>query len=122
MPTEPDPITLSEIARRATEIVDPNGADDDVVRLFTQLEDDDTAITAVQNLEERLALAEEGADIEGDNPAVAMSVALILYLAHRRDELEDDADEVLRLAARSEWKGQPPAAVQNWLEERGVTV
>ena len=122
MPTEPDPITLSEIARRATEIVDPNGADDDVVRLFTQLEDDDAPITAVQNLEERLALAEEGADIEGDNPAVAMSVALILYLAHRRDELEDDADEVLRLAARSEWKGQPPAAVQTWLEERGVTV
>jgi hypothetical protein len=51
-----------------------------------------------------------------------MAVALILYLAHRRDELEDDADDVLRLAARSEWKGQPPAAVTNWLEERGVTV
>jgi len=122
MPTEPDPITLSEIARRATEIVDPNGADDDVIRLYTQLEDDDRPITAVQNLEERLATAEEGADIEGDNPAVAMSVALVLYLAHKRDELEDDPEDVLRLAARSEWKGQPPAAVQNWLEERGVTV
>ena len=122
MPTEPDPITLSEIARRATEIVDPNGADDDVIRLYTQLEDDDRPITAVQNLEERLATAEGGADIEGDNPAVAMSVALVLYLAHKRDELEDDPEDVLRLAARSEWKGQPPAAVQNWLEERGVTV
>jgi hypothetical protein len=122
MPTEPDPITLSEIARRATEVVDPTGADDDVVRLFTQLEDDDRPITAVQNLEERLALAEEGADVEGENPAVAMAVALILYLAHRRDELEDDPDTVLRLAARSEWKGQPPSAVLNWLEGRGVTV
>ena len=122
MPTEPDPITLSEIARRATEVVDPNGADDDVVRLFTQLEDDDAPITAVQNLEERLAHAEEGADIEGDNPAVAMAVALILYLAHRRDELEDDADTILRLAARAEWKGQPTTSVLNWLEERGVTV
>lgn len=122
MPTEPDPITLSEIARRATEVVDPTGADDAVVRLFTQLEDDDRPITAVQNLEERLALAEEGADAAGENPAVSMAVALILYLAHRRDELEDDPDTVLRLAARSEWNGQPPAAVQNWLEERGVTV
>ena len=122
MPTEPDPITLSEIARRATEIVDPNGADDDVVRLFTQFEDDDAPITAVQNLEERLAHAEEGADIEGDNPGVAMSIALMLYLAHRRDELEDDPEDVLRLAARSEWKGQPPLSVQNWLVERGVTV
>lgn len=122
MPTEPDPITLSEIARRATEIVDPHGADDDVVRLFTQLEDEDAPITALQNLEERLARAEEGADVEGDNPAVAMAVALILYLAHRRDELEDDPDKVLRMAARSEWKGQPPSSVLNWLEERGVTV
>src|SRR5215208_6582905 len=112
MPTEPDPITLSEVARRATEVVDPNGGDDDVVRLYVQLEDDDRPITTVQNLEERLALAEEGADVEGDNPAVAMAVALILYLAHRRDELEDDAAEDLRLAARSAGKGQPPAAVQ----------
>lgn len=122
MPTEPDPVTLSEIARRATEIVDPHGADDDVVRLFTQLEDEDAPITALQNLEERLARAEEGADVEGDNPAVAMAVALILYLAHRRDELEDDPDKVLRMAARSEWKGQPPSSVLNWLDERGVTV
>ncbi len=122
MPTEPDPITLSEIARRASEIVDPNGADADVVRIYTQLEDDDRPIAGVQNLEEHLAHVEEGADIEGDNPAVAVTIALILYLAHRRDELDDDADEILRLAARSEWKGQPPMAVQNWLEERGVTV
>lgn len=122
MPTEPDPITLSEIARRATEIVDPNGADDEVVRVYTQLEDDDRPITAIQNLEERLAHAEEGADLEGDNPAVAMAIAVILYLAHRRDELEDEADDVLRLTARAEWSGQPPAAVQNWLDERGVAV
>ena len=122
MPTEPDPITLSEVARRATEIVDPQGADDDVVHLYTQLEDDDRPITSVQNLEERLALAEEGLEDDADNPAVAMAVALILYLAHRRDELNDDPEDVLRLAARAEWKGDPPTAVQNWLEERGVTV
>jgi len=122
MPTEPDPITLSEIARRATEIVDPNGADDGIVHLFTQLEDDDRPITSVQNLEERLALAQEGLADDADNPTIDMAVATIIYLAHRRDELEDDPDDVLRLAARSEWQGKPPAAVQNWLEERGVTV
>ena len=122
MPTEPDPITLSEIARRATEIVDPNGADDDVIHFYTQLEDDDRPITTVQNLEERLALAQEGLDDDAENPAVDVAVATILYLAHRRDELEDDPEDVLRLTARAEWKGHPPAAVQNWLEERGVTV
>jgi hypothetical protein len=122
MPTEPDPITLSEIARRATEIVDPNGADDDIVHLYTQLEDDDRPITSVQNLEERLAFAQEGLEDEADNPAVDLAVATILYLAHKRDELEDDPDHVLRQVARAEWQGQPPMAVQNWLEERGVTV
>ena len=122
MPTEPDPITLSEIARRATEIVDPHGAEDDVVHLYTQLEDDDRPITTVQGLEERLALAQEGLEDDADNPAVDIAVATILYLAHRRDELEDDPDDVLRLAARAEWQGHPPTAIQNWLEERGVTV
>jgi hypothetical protein len=92
------------------------------VRLYTQLEDDDRPITSVQNLEEHLAFAEEGADIEGDNPAVTMAVALVLYLAHRRDELEDDPDDVLRLAARSEWQGHPPEYVRNWLDDRGVAV
>jgi hypothetical protein len=122
MPTEPDPITLSEIARRATEIVEPNGADDDIVHLYTQLEDDDRPITSVQNLEERLAFAQEGLEDVAENPAVDMAVAAILYLAHRRDELEDDPEDVLRLTARAEWQGRPPAAIQNWLEDRGVTV
>lgn len=122
MPTEPDPITLSEVARRATEIVDPRGTDDDILHLYTQLEDDDRPITTVQNLEERLAFAQEGLEDDADNPAVDVAVATILYLAYRRDELEDDAEDVLRLAARAEWKGHPPASVVNWLEERGVTV
>jgi hypothetical protein len=122
MPTEPDPITLSEIARRATEIVDPNGGDDDVTRLFTQLEDDDRPITTVQDLEGRLALATDGLTDDAENPAVDVAVATILYLAHRRDELEDDPVDVLRLTARAEWDGQPPPAVQNWLVERGVEV
>jgi len=122
MPTEPDPITLSEVARRATEIVDPNGVDDDVTHFFTQLEDDDRPITTVQNLEERLALAQEGLETDAENPAIDVAVATIIYLAHRRDELEDDPEDVLRLTARAEWQGHPPAAIQNWLEERGVTV
>lgn len=122
MPTEPDPITLSQIARRATEIVDPQGADDEVSRIYAQLEDADEPVTALQNLEERLARVEEGADIDGDNPAVALAIAAILYLAHRRDQLDDDAEDILRLAARAEWKGSPPTAVTNFLDERGVQV
>jgi hypothetical protein len=122
MPTEPDPITLSEIARRATEIVDPAGADDDVLHLYTQLEDDDRPITTVQDLEGRLALATDGLEEDADNPLLEMAVATILYLAHRRDELNDDPDDILRLTARAEWDGHPPDYVSDWLATRGVDV
>ena len=122
MPTEPEPITLAQIARRATEIVDPQGVDDGVTHLFTSLEDDDRPVTTVQDLEGRLALAQDGLDENGDNPSVDMAMATILYLAHRRDEFDDDAESILRLTARAEWDGAPPAAVQNWLEARGVEV
>jgi hypothetical protein len=122
MPTRPDPITLSQIARRATEVVDPAGTDDDVVHLFTNLEDDDRPITTVQDLEGRLALAQDGLEEEGENPAVDMAIATIIYLAHRRDELDDDPDDILRLTARAEWHGKPPEYVTEWLEARGVSV
>ena len=45
---------------------------------------------------------------------------MAVYLAHRRDELEDDPVDVLRLAARAEFNGNPPANVANWLDEVGV--
>jgi hypothetical protein len=122
MPTEPEPVRLSDLARRAAEICDPSLEDPAIGSLLAQLEDDDRPVTAVQDLEERLAVAAEEADAEVEDPAVSMAVAAILYLAHRRDEVDADPDEVLRLAARAEWKGRPPAYVVEWLAGRGVTV
>jgi hypothetical protein len=120
MPRNPDPITLSEVARRATEVVDPEGADDDVLHLYTQLEDDDRPIVGVQDLEGRLALATDGLEEDTENPMLEMAVATIIYLAHRRDELNDDPDDILRLTARAEWEGDPPDYVADWLAIRGV--
>ena len=122
MPTEPQPITLFEIVKRAVEIADPDDNDPRLGELLLQFEDADEPVTAIQNLEERLAIAEEGADVELDDPGVAVAVALILYLAHRRDELDGEPEEVLRLAARAEWQGDPPETVVEWLEDRGVTL
>jgi hypothetical protein len=51
-----------------------------------------------------------------------MATAVALYLSHRPDELRGDPEHVLRLAARSEWKGDPPDAVRDWLTGRGVEV
>jgi len=122
MPTEPQPITLFEIAKRAVEISDPTAADERLSDLLLQFEDADEPVTAIQNLEERVAIAVEGVDPEIGDPAVSIAAATILYLAHRRDELGDEPHKVLRMAARAEWKGDPPESVRDWLADRGVEV
>jgi len=122
MPAEPQPITLFDVARRAVEVSDPDDRDSRLGDLLEQFEDADEPVTAIQNLEERVAIAVEGVDVEIDDPAVSMAAATILYLAHRRDELHDEPHKILRLAARAEWKGDPPDAVRDWLADRGVEV
>src|SRR5919202_627140 len=101
MPTDRSLITLSDLIRRAAAIVDPQGDDPAVVELVTRFEDDDEPVRALlDELEERLAW---GAD---EDPPVVMAQALVLYLAHRLDEVDEDDDaELLRLAARSEFDG-----------------
>jgi hypothetical protein len=120
MPTEPGPVTLFEVARRAVEACDPTGANARLGDLLVQFEDADEPVSSVENLEERVAVAAEGIDAEIDDPAVSMASAAILYLARRRDEVPADADSILRLAARAEWRGDPPQAVVDWLADRGV--
>lgn len=122
MPAEPQPVTLFEVAKRAIEISDPEAEDSRLGDLLAQFEDADEPVTAIQNLEERVAIALEGVDVEIEDPAVSMAAATILYLAHRRDELDDQPEKVLRLAARAEWRGDPPETVRDWLAERGVQV
>ena len=122
MPTEPQPLSLADIARRAVEICDPDDEDAVLGDYFLQFEDADEPVTAIQNLEERIALAAEGVDADVSDPSIAVANAVILYLAHRRDEMGDDPDDILRLAARAEWRGDPPAAVRDWLSDRGVAV
>jgi hypothetical protein len=120
VPTEPKPITLFDIAKRAVDVADPDDRDSRLGDLLAQFEDDDEPVTAIQNLEERVAIAVEGVDVDIDDPAVSMAAATILYLAHRRDELHADPEHILRLTARAEWKGDPPEAVVDWLADRGV--
>jgi hypothetical protein len=122
MPTEPAPVTLFEVAKRAIEISDPTDADPRLGALLEQFEDADEPVTAIQNLEERVAIAVEGVDVDIDDPVVSMAAATILYLAHRRDELHDHPPKILRLAARAEWRGDPPESVRDWLADRGVEV
>jgi hypothetical protein len=115
MPTERNLITLSDLTRRAAAVVDSGGDDAAVVEFVTRFEDDDEPVRGVlDRLEERLAW---GAD---EDPPIVMAQAVVLYLAHRLDEYEEDDEELLRLAARAEFDGDPPERVTAWLTERGA--
>jgi hypothetical protein len=115
MPTDRQLITLADLVRRAAAIVDPNGDDAAVAELVTRHEDADEPVRGIlDELEERLLW---GAD---EDPPIVLTQALVLYLAHRLDEIDDDPDELLRLAVRSELGGRPPERVAEWLAERGV--
>jgi hypothetical protein len=120
MPSRRNFVSLFDVVKRAVEICDPADRDDRLGDLLAQFEDDDEPVSAIENLEERVAIAVEGVDVEIEDPAVSMAAATILYLAHRRDELHDEPHKVLRLAARAEWKGDPPNQVVDWLADRGV--
>ena len=78
MPTEPEPITLAQVARRAVEICDPSGADALLGDYFVRFEDADEPITAIQNLEERVALAAEGVDADAIVRSVLQQVRVPL--------------------------------------------
>ncbi len=116
MARNPDPLSLSAVVRRAAEIVDPDDEDGVVGDFELRFEDADEPVTSYDNLEERIGF---GAD---EDPAVVMAQAVVLYLAHRRDEMADDDGDILSLAARAEFNGNPPQSVQDWLADRGVRV
>ena len=123
MPTNPDPVTLSQVARRAAEVVDPTDDDDAVADLLTQFEDADEPIAGItEDLEERVAEAVGRVDPDGTLPAVQMMGAVITYLGFRRDEVTDVEADILRLAARAEYAGDPPPLVEEWLADQGVAL
>jgi hypothetical protein len=121
MPTEQDPVTLAQLVHRAAEITDPEGADDDVVALSQRFEDADWPVSGiVESIEQRMAEAAGTLDPQEESPGLQVAAAVAVYLAHRRDELEEDPDHVLRMTARAEFEGSPPAHVAEWLETAGI--
>ncbi len=121
MPTEPDPVTLAQLVHRAAEITDPDGADGDVTELMQRFEDADWPVSGIlESIEQRMAEAAGTLDPQEDSPGLQMAAAVAVYLAHRRDELEEDPAQVLRMAARAEFDGRPPANVADWLQSAGI--
>lgn len=109
--------TVSELVRQAVQICDPDDGDDVLGRLEEQFEDDDEPVTAVENLQERLAIALEGTDVDGENPAVAVASAIVLFVAAHAGHAnaDHDPDELIELAVKAQWHGNPPRYVAEWV-------
>jgi hypothetical protein len=79
-------------------------------------------VTAHANIEQDLAELKGRLDPQDEDPAVMVAIAVATYLAFRRDEIDDDPGNILRLAVRAEFDGNPPDNVRAWLDEQGVAV
>ena len=123
MPTEPQPLTLAEAARRAVELCDPSDTDALLGDFLIRFEDRDEPISAVADgLEQEVNEALGALDPEFEDPALQMAGAVLIYLAFRRDAASDNRSHVLRLAAEAEYQGDPPPVVEEWLTDQGVRV
>jgi hypothetical protein len=122
MSTEPPPLTLFEVVRRAVQLVDPDDNDPTAGDFERAFEDDDEPVRGVDDIEDRVAEVLSTLDPATNNGSIAMAGALTVYLAYRRDEVHVDPAKLLVLAARAEWDGAPPEAVVEWLADRGLKV
>jgi hypothetical protein len=113
--------TLAEVMRRAVDLCDPDAAYPQTAELLADFEDRDEPVTALADPDEEI---HEAAALDDGvaTPVEIMSVAVAVYLAYRRDEINHDRERVLRLAARAEFDSHPPAPVREWLESEGVNV
>jgi hypothetical protein len=117
---EGGPPTLRDVVHRAVEVCDPAGTDDGPAYLLRRFEDRDEPVTAAADVEQQIAEAKGAIDPQDEDPVVVMTAAVATYLAFRRTEIDRERDELLTLAARAEFDGNPPQPVADWLATQGV--
>ena len=115
------PPSLFEVVHRAVQVTDPSG-EFGVGDLLEYVEDNDEPVTSHANIEQDLAELKGRVDPQDEDPAVMMAIAVATYLSFRRDEMDDDPGDILRLAARAEFDGRPPDNLRQWLDAQGVAV
>jgi hypothetical protein len=125
--------TLFAIVRRAATVCDPSGAHDGAGELLRRFEDRDEPVGDPAAAEQAIAEAKGAIDPQDEDPVAMMTAAVATYLAYRRDELEEDRETLLVLAARAALRGdafgpttrgdgKPPEPVAGWLASQGLEV
>jgi hypothetical protein len=113
-----DPLTVSEVVREAAGIVDPSDTLARIGDFERWFEDDDEPVRTVPNFDRRIAGAVDDIDPEGDDPGLAVAAAVAIYLATEPRHLPDDAEAIIEQAVRSQFQGDVPDAVGDWLAGR----
>jgi hypothetical protein len=101
-------------------VCDPQGSEEGATELLRRFEDRDDPVGAAAEAEQEIAEAKGAIDPQDEDPVAMMTAAVATYLAYRRDELEDDREDLLLLAARAEFDGRPPEPVAGWLAAQGI--
>jgi hypothetical protein len=114
--------TLFALVHRAAEVCDPAGTEEGAAELLRRFEDRNEPIGDPAEAEQTIAEAKGAIDPQDEDPVAMMTAAVATYLAYRRDELDDDREDLLVLAARAEFDGNPPEPVASWLAGQGLEV
>ena len=115
--------TLFAVVHRAAEVCDPSGVEDGAAELLRRFEDRDEPVGDPAEAAQAIAEAKGAIDPQDEDPVATMIAAVATYLAYRRDEMDDDREDLLILAARAEFEdGTPPEPVARWLAEQGLEV
>jgi hypothetical protein len=117
-----DTPTLFAIVHRAAEVCDPPGAEEGASELLRRFEDRDEPVGTAAEAEQAIAEAKGAVDPQDEDPVAIMTAAVATYLAYRRDELDEDREDLLVMAARAEFDGSPPEPVAGWLAAQGLRV
>jgi hypothetical protein len=117
-----EPPTLFSIVHRAAEVADPEGAEEGASELLRRFEDRDEPVGNPAEAEREIAEAKGIIDPQDEDPVAMMAAAVATYLLYRRDELDDERDNLLVLAARAEFDGKPPEPAASWLADQGLSV
>ena len=104
---------LSEVVRRAVDVCE--GPDD----LFIRFEDRDEPITAIEDIEQEVAESTGELDPQREEPVLVIAGAVVTYLGHRRDAIDEPDERLLRLALDAELT-DPPETVRDWITDAGL--
>lgn len=94
--------TVGEVVNRAVEVVDPMQEDSEVGDFQLRFEDRDEPVTTLEDPALTFEEARASIDVDGLNVNLTRVAQVAAYLAHRRDELDGDAERILELATRAE--------------------